>query len=172
MNSWPVVYVCVCVYAPHVHVCLNLHICVRLGAWRMALVVAQWNRLEVIQLRGRSSSVSPNRSSLHFHSTAAVFTSSLAQNASAHTHAHTNTPASCHTSRLRNHSLIKKRGFYVLAVSYVSSAYITIPVNVLVSLSSDIVSGACLLPQWEGDGTVIIINDFFFQVLSFFLIKI
>lgn len=118
VHSWPVVYVCVHIHTPHVHVCLNIHICVRSGAWLTALVVARWNRLDVIQLRGRSSSVSPNRSSLHFHSTAAVFTSPLAQNASAHAHAHTNTPASRHTSRLRNDSLIIKRGFYVLAISY------------------------------------------------------
>lgn len=122
MNSCPVVSDCVRVYAPHFHVCLIIHICVRLGAcdaWRWWWAyAARWNRLDVIQLSGRSSSVSPNRSSLHFHSTAAVFTSPLAQNSSAHTHAHTNTHVSCHASlltnrMLRNEYLIKKkRGIY------------------------------------------------------------
>jgi len=118
-------------------VCLNIHICVRLGAcdtWRW-WYAARWNRLDVIQLSGRSSSVSPNRSSLHFHSTAAVFTSPLAQNASAHTHAHTNTPAFFHTSLLtnwllRNESLFKKKkrhlfwaSLNLLLSNYISRAF-------------------------------------------------
>lgn len=158
---------------PLISTCLNIHICVRLGAcdaWRW-WYAARWNRLDVIQLSGRSSSVSPNRSSLHFHSTAAVFTSPLAQNASAHTHAHTNTPAFFHTSLLtkwlqRNEYLLKKkrhlfwaslnlllskylsRAFHGLAVrsTHVGNACLS-PVHVLISLSFDIVIDACL-PAW------------------------